>query len=156
MMSSKSIVINDIHYIELGLSDTSPLDKQSSKADAEELDLNNNNNNPSEPQYTLEEQKVIPIKEERFSISKETVTEDVKIEKRWITKTKKVEVPILNEEIYVNGRRLRYYDKIKGSEIFSKVKDKLKEGLDISANDKKEQGYSLLDAHESKRDIIPL
>jgi hypothetical protein len=51
---------------------------------------------------------------------------------------------------------LRYYDKIKGSEIISKVKDKLKEGLDIDTNDKKEQGYSLLEANESKREIIPL
>jgi stress response protein YsnF len=51
---------------------------------------------------------------------------------------------------------LRYYDKIKGSEVFSKVKDKLKEGLDIGTNDKKEQGCSLLEANELKREIIPL
>lgn len=73
------------------LSDTSTLEKHSAKVDADsvnkKLDVDNNNNNsncPSEQQNILtNEQKVIPIKEERFSISKETVTENVKIEKRW-------------------------------------------------------------------------
>jgi stress response protein YsnF len=99
---------------------------------------------------------VIPIKEERFSISKEVVVENVKIEKRWITKTKKVEVPLLNEEIYVNGRRLKYYDKLLGIDILSKVKARLKEGLDSATNDKKELEYSISEAHESKREIIPI
>ena len=130
------------------MSDISTLDKQFGKVNTDrvnkKLDLNNNDNdnNPSEQQDTvIDEQKVIPIKEERFSISKETVTEDVKIQKRRVTKTKKVEVPVLAEEIYVNGRRLRYYDKLPGSEILSKVKDKLKEGLDFPDIDKKEHPY---------------
>lgn len=58
------------------------------------------NNNPLEQHDSpINVQKIIPIKEERFSISKETVAEDVKIEKRRGTKTKKVEVPVLSEEI---------------------------------------------------------
>lgn len=135
------------------------MDKQYGKVNTDgvnkKLDLNNNN--PSEQQDTpIDEQKVIPIKEERFSISKETIAEDVKIEKRWITKTKKVEVPLLNEEIYVNGRRLKYYDKLFGSDVLTKVKDRLKEGLESATNDKKELEYSILEAHESKREIIPL
>ncbi|MDP8941661.1 MAG: DUF2382 domain-containing protein, partial [Thermoproteota archaeon] len=36
----------------------------------------------------------IPVNEERFSISKNTVSEDVKIEKRWISATRKVEIPV--------------------------------------------------------------
>ena len=144
------------------MSDTSTLDKQSGKGNADSItknsDFNNNNNKPSEQHNILtNEQKVIPIKEERFTISKETVTEDVKIEKRWITKTKKVEVPILNEEIYINNRRLKYYDKLQGSEILSKVKDRLTEGLASVINDgKKDLGYSILEAHESNREFIPL
>lgn len=145
------------------MSDISTLDEQSEKVNADsvnkKLDLNNNsnNNNPLGQHDTLiDVQKIIPIKEERFSITKETVAEVVKIQKRRVTKTKKIEVPILSEEIFVNGRRLRYYDKLPGSEILSKVKDSLKEGLDIATNNKKEQGYSTLEAHESKREIIPL
>lgn len=36
------------------------------------------------------------------------------------------------------------------------MKDTLKEGLDITADDMEEQGYSILEAHESKREIVPL
>jgi stress response protein YsnF len=52
------------------------------------------------------EQK-IPIVEEKFSIGKKTVSEDVKIEKRWVTKTKILKVPITYEEIYVNDKKLK-------------------------------------------------
>ena len=109
-----------------------------------------------EPHVTIADKWVIPLKEERFSISKETVMENVKIEKRWTAKSKKVDVPLLNEEIYVNGRRLKYYDKLFGSDVLSKVKARLKEGLDSAANDMKEMGYSIVEAHESKREIIPI
>lgn len=117
------------------------------------LDLNNKS---PEPQNTITDKWVIPVREERFSISKETVMENVKIEKRWITKTKKVEVTLLNEEIYINGRRLKYYDKLFGSDVLSKVKTRLKEGLDSATKDKKELGYSIAESHELKREIIPI
>lgn len=70
-------------------------DSGSVKADSvtKNIDLDNN---PSEQPNTFTDEQVIPIKEERYSITKETITEDLKIEKRWITKTKKVQVPILN------------------------------------------------------------
>ena len=55
---------------------------------------------------TNAEQK-IPIIEEKFSISKKPVSEDVKIEKRWITKTKILKVPITYEEIYLNDKKLK-------------------------------------------------
>ncbi len=50
---------------------------------------------------------------------------------------------------------MRHYDKLPGSELLSKVKDSIKEGLDIAANNKKEKEYCILEAHESKREIIP-
>lgn len=49
----------------------------------------------------------IPVNEERFSISKNTIVENVKIEKRWITTTKKVEIPIPYEEVYVNDKVIK-------------------------------------------------
>jgi stress response protein YsnF len=52
------------------------------------------------------EQK-IPIVEEKFSIDKKTVSEDVKIEKRWVTKTKILKVPITYEEIYLNDKKVK-------------------------------------------------
>src|ERR671938_347815 len=55
---------------------------------------------------TNAEQK-IPIIEEKFSIGKKTVSEDVKIEKRWVTKTKILKVPITYEEIYLNDKKIK-------------------------------------------------
>lgn len=52
------------------------------------------------------EQK-IPIVEEKFSIDKKTVSEDVKIEKRWVTKTKILKVPITYEELYLNDKKVK-------------------------------------------------
>ena len=49
----------------------------------------------------------IPIIEEKFSIGKRTVSEDVKIEKRWVTKTKILKVPITYEEIYLNDKDIK-------------------------------------------------
>ena len=52
------------------------------------------------------EQK-IPIVEEKFSIGKKSVSENVKIEKRWVTKTKIIKVPITYEEIYLNDKKIK-------------------------------------------------
>ena len=52
------------------------------------------------------EQK-IPIVEEKFSIGKKSVSEEVKIEKRWVTKTKIVKVPITYEEIFLNDKKIK-------------------------------------------------
>jgi stress response protein YsnF len=57
-------------------------------------------------QETNFEQK-IPIVEEKFSIGKKTVSEDVKIEKRWVTKTKILKVPITYEELYLNDKKVK-------------------------------------------------
>jgi stress response protein YsnF len=68
------------------------------------------NNKRSEKESNLRgtnfEQK-IPIVEEKFSIDKKTVSEDVKIEKRWVTKTKILKVPITYEEIYLNDKKVK-------------------------------------------------
>ena len=57
------------------------------------------------PQTNVEQK--IPVVEEKFSIGKKAVSEDVKIEKRWITKTKIIKVPITYEEIYLNDKKLK-------------------------------------------------
>lgn len=107
--------------------------------------------------HTIDEQ-VIPINEEKSSISKDTINEEIKIEKRWITKTKRIEVPFLSEEVYVNNRQLKNYGRL-GTHIFSKVKDRIKEGFDSSNYDddsQMKQDYTLSEEYESKREIIPI
>ncbi|MGC2575662.1 MAG: hypothetical protein WA364_29510, partial [Candidatus Nitrosopolaris sp.] len=88
--------------------------------------------------------------ETRFTYLKEIVTEDIKIEKRWIMKTKRIQVPFRNEEVYVNNRQLKYYEKLGGS-VLSKIKTRIKETIestDKDKTDKDKEVYSLSEEHE--------
>jgi stress response protein YsnF len=49
--------------------------------------------------------QTVPVLEERYSIAKKVVTQGFTIEKRWVTKTMTLHVPVKYEEIFVNGKR---------------------------------------------------
>jgi stress response protein YsnF len=71
-----------------------------------------NNNSSSEPSppspssmsFTPTTLHTIAVVEEKPSVSKESVASNTIIEKRWVTKTEIVRVPVTYEEIYVNGK----------------------------------------------------
>ena len=70
---------------------------------------NNSSSEPSPPSpssmsFTPTTLHTIAVVEEKPSISKESVTSNTVIEKRWVTKTEIVRVPVTYEEIYVNGK----------------------------------------------------
>jgi stress response protein YsnF len=76
-------------------------------------EYNNNNNSssqnnssswPSSMSFTSTTLHTIPVVEEKPSISKESVASNMVIEKRWVTKTELMRVPVTYEEIYVNGK----------------------------------------------------
>jgi stress response protein YsnF len=88
---------------------------------------NQNTNNReliNEDEDESEQQQVIPVIEEEYSISRETITKEAKIEKRWITKTKTIKVPITYEEVFINGKKMK---SVSSSEpwILSILKDKI-------------------------------
>jgi len=56
------------------------------------------------------QQQIVPVLEEDFWISKQTTIREAKIEKRAVTKTKTIKVPISYEKLYVNGKKLRSVD----------------------------------------------
>jgi stress response protein YsnF len=97
----------------------------------------------------------IPVNEERFSISKNTVSEDIKIEKRWISATRKVEVPIPYEEVYVNDKVVKLFDEKDDDNILSKLKDKI---LDTIDRDKNKQTISQQQQQQNEPggELIPL
>jgi stress response protein YsnF len=78
-----------------------------------------------------QDQIIIPVIEEEYSISKETTVKEAKIEKRWVTKTKTVKVPITYEEIYINGKKMRLAEE---NSVFSLLKDKLSSSIDSSSD----------------------
>jgi stress response protein YsnF len=59
---------------------------------------------PSSMSFTPTTLQTISVVEEKPSISKESVASPTVIEKKWVTKTELVRVPVTYEEIYVNGK----------------------------------------------------
>jgi stress response protein YsnF len=64
--------------------------------------------------------QVVPVVANKYSISKKITTQNFIIEKRWVTGTAKIEVPMKYEEVYVNGKKLGSKDGLES--IISSVK----------------------------------
>jgi stress response protein YsnF len=144
--------------------------KQTVSAASEKAKLGNNNNvekdekvNKTEHSYKQldregiggQDTAAIPVNEERFSISKDTVSEDVKIEKRWISATRKVEIPVPYEEVYVNDKVVKLFDEKDDDNILSKLKDKILDSIDRDKN-KQQQTISQQQQNEPRGELIPL
>jgi stress response protein YsnF len=82
----------------------------------------NNNNNFS---YGEEIVKKIPLFTENFDITKKIEETQLILAKKWVTSTKKIEIPIKYEEAYINGKEFDSYSENEIIEIFSKIKDKI-------------------------------
>ena len=104
----------------------------------------------------------IPVNEERFSISKNTVSEDVKIEKRWISATRKVEIPVPYEEVYVNDKVVKLFDEKDDDNILSKLKDKILDTIDRDKNKQQQQQQTISQQQQQQQqnepggELIPL
>ena len=59
---------------------------------------------PTSMSFTPTTLHTIAVVEQKPSISKESVASNTIIEKRWVTKTELVRVPVTYEEVYVNGK----------------------------------------------------
>ena len=79
-----------------------------------------------------QQEQIIPVLEEEYSISKETTVKEARIEKRWVTKVKTVKVPITYEEVYINGKKMKLAEE---NSVLSILKDKLSSSMD-SGHDK--------------------
>jgi stress response protein YsnF len=101
-----------------------------------------------------QQEQIVPVLEEDFSISKETTIKEAKIEKRAVTKTKTVKVPITYEELYINGKKLK---SVEDSQILSALKDKItslsgRGNADTSV----EQSVSKRNKIENRGELVPL
>jgi stress response protein YsnF len=96
----------------------------------------------------------VPIMQEEFSISKKSITENIKVEKRWNSTTKKIEVPVSFEEVYINGKDLKAYGK-EDDNIISELNKRIIKSFEDMDDAKKKQ-YSILEKNEFKREVVPL
>jgi stress response protein YsnF len=71
----------------------------------------------------------IPLYNEKLDVTKKTEHGNLKIEKKWITVKKEIEIPLKYEEIFINDKVFdSYSDKEKG-EIFFQIKSKISDAF---------------------------
>ncbi len=92
--------------------------------DADKSQENVNKTNPFS--YGGEIVQRIPLIGEKFTLTKKTKEGQVNIEKRWTTATKKIEIPVKYEEIYMDGKKIDSLIERDAVKIFTKIKDKIK------------------------------
>jgi len=82
----------------------------------------NSNNNSNSSDEIL---KSFRLAAEKYYVSKDTREQKVNIEKRWITSTRKIEIPIKYEQIYINGKILDEVDKSSLMNALVSLKNKI-------------------------------
>ena len=135
-------------------------------------DNNKSTNSPSN--LSAESVKVIPVVEENFDLVKKTVIQETKIVKRPATKTEKIEVPITYDEVYVNDKKLKIYEKEEGEGILSKLKGTIAHSItaddsnieyrypnpsstsDLSADNSKSQNQYHDANYDTEGELVPL
>lgn len=72
-------------------------------------------------QESPEEEYVIPVIAEDYSLSKKTLSEDINIEKRWIEHDE-IKIPVRYEKVFVNDKEIDVYSK---QGAISQIKEKI-------------------------------
>jgi stress response protein YsnF len=108
---------------------------------------------PSSMSFTPTTLHTIPVVEEKPSISKESVASNMVIEKRWVTRTELMRVPVTYEEIYVNGKPMS-----SGGGILSDLKKAFsgKNDTAIKSNDMKPNGGFVPVSTAEAEKVIPV
>jgi stress response protein YsnF len=123
----------------------------------EKMNKTNDNNYPkelrNEQKKSSQDVNAIPVIEEQFSISKKTVTENVKIEKKWVIVTKNIEVPVSIEEVYINDKNIK--SRGKDDDVLSELNKRIIQSFEDMDDSQKKQ-YSITSQNETKRELVPL
>jgi stress response protein YsnF len=124
--------------------------------------LTDSDNSSKNKSTFIKDEKIerkIPLFAENFDVTKKTEETQLNLTKKWMTTTKKIEIPIKYEEILINDKELDSYSESEITEIFSKIKHKItdvfshhetnndNENKD-SENKDKEQQHSHHSSHE--------
>ena len=99
-----------------------PLDK----SDNTKIEIPINNSQIESTTLGNEEtEKKIPLFADNIDVTKKTEETQLSLSKKWITSTKKIEIPIKYEEMLINGKEFDSYTDNEILEIFSKIKHKV-------------------------------
>jgi stress response protein YsnF len=108
----------------------------------------------SSEQKQVQQQQIVPVLEEDYLISKQTSIKEAKIEKRAVTKTKTVKIPITYEELYINDKKLKAAEEPR---ILSALRDKIS-SIASSGNTEASVEQSILKKTkiENRGELVPL
>jgi hypothetical protein len=75
----------------------------------------------TQQQESNEEEFVIPVTAEDYSLSKKTISEEINIEKRWVEHDE-IKIPVRYEKVFVNDKEIDVYSK---QGVISQIKEKI-------------------------------
>jgi hypothetical protein len=106
----------------------------------------------SQPQQkeSIEEEFVIPVIAEDYSLSKKILSEEINIEKRWVEHDE-IKIPVRYEKVFVNDKEIDVYSK-QGtiSQIKEKISDLVKSNKGNETEEEKEDTKNQNDNKESE------
>lgn len=130
------------------------LDQKQQQNVDDSIQIANTSESDKEQYHRHTEEQIIPVLEEDYSISKQTTIKEAKIEKRVVTKTKTVKVPIIYEELYINGKKLKSVEEF---QILSALKNKITSIANPgSADTSVEQSVKKKNKVEDTGEMVPL
>lgn len=100
----------------------------------------------TQQQESNEEEFVIPVTAENYSLSKKTISEEINIEKRWI-EHEEIKIPVRYEKVFVNDKEIDVYSK---QGVISQIKEKIS---DLVQSNKEENETKKEEKVDTKKQI---
>ena len=100
----------------------------------------------TQQQESNEEEFVIPVTAENYSLSKKTISEEINIEKRWI-EHEEIKIPVRYEKVFVNDKEIDVYSQ---QGVISQIKEKIS---DLVQSNKEENETKKEEKVDTKKQI---
>lgn len=108
-------------------------------------------NSKSGSNISIETMQIIPVIEEDFDLTKKTIIHETHIMKRIATRTEKIEIPIAYEEVYINNKKLKIYEKEEEG-LLSRIKDTIAHSVSSPDDDNIEYHYPTSSSNKLSED----
>ena len=105
----------------------------------------------SQPQQkeSIEEEFVIPVIAEDYSLSKKTLSEEINIEKRWVEHDE-IKIPVRYEKVFVNDKEIDVYSK---QGTISQIKEKISDLVQSNKGNESEEEKENTKNQNDNKDI---
>ena len=95
---------------------------------------------------SLEEEFVIPVIAEEYSLSKKNLSEEINIEKRWVEQ-EEIKIPVRYEKVFVNDKEIDVYSK---QGVISQIKEKISDLVQSNKEENETMNEEKIDTKNQK------